>query len=118
MLIDLHKEAGDHKKAIEYSREALTLAEVLLEKDRDVEKNNKRKTNNQLKLARDHGELGYNLINLKDDDESILKEASECFKEAQKHYKEILFSEPKNKKAQEGIQWTLDILSQIPKNSS
>ena len=118
MLIDLHKEAGDHKKAIEYSREALTLAEVLLEKDRDVEKNNKRKTNNQLKLARDHGVLGYNLINLKDDDESTLKEASECFKEAQKHYKEILFSEPKNKKAQEGIQWTLDILSQIPKNSS
>ena len=72
MLIDLHKEAGDHKKAIEYSREALTLAEILLEKDRDVEKNNKRKTNNQLKLGRDHGVFGYNLISLKDDDEAML----------------------------------------------
>ena len=85
MLAELHKEAGDNKKTIEYSREALTLAEILLEKDRDIENNNKKKTKHLLKIARDHGLLGWNLVNL--EDESELSEASECFKESQKHYK-------------------------------
>ncbi len=115
MLAELHKEAGDNKKTIEYSREALNLAEILLEKDRDVENNNKKKTKHLLKIARDHGLLGWNLVNLKDDSE--LSEASECFKESQKHYKEILSYEPENKDAQQGLQWSIDCLSQIPKDS-
>ena len=116
-LAQLHEKPGDSEKTIEYSREALSLSEVLLETDKDVEKNNSFKIKHLLSVARDYGLLGRNLANLKD--QLNLDEAIECIKKSQIKYKEALEENPSNENALKGYEWATDFLSKrIPKKTS
>lgn len=116
-LAQLHEMPGDTEKTIAYSREALSLSEVLLETDRDVENDNSFKIKNLLSVARDYGLLGRYLANLKD--QFNLDEATECIKKSQIKYKEALDENPSNKNALKGYEWATDFLSKsIPKKTS
>ena len=116
-LAQLHEKPGDTEKTIEYSREALSLSEVLLETDKDLENDNSFKITHLLSVARDYGLLGRNLANLKD--QFNLDEATECIKKSQIKYKEALDENPSNENALKGYEWATDFLSKrIPKKPS
>ena len=116
-LAQLHEKPGDTEKTIEYSREALSLSEVLLETDKDLENDNSFKITHLLSVARDYGLLGRNLANLKD--QFNLDEATECIKKSQIKYKEALDENPSNENALKGYEWAKDFLSKrIPKKTS
>ena len=111
-LADLHKEAGDTGKSVELSREAVHHIKNLLDKDLDVENNNRKKNHYRVMIARDYGKLGWHLANT-GEEEDIL-EAKSSFETAQDYYQQILDIEPANDDAKRWLQWAKDCIEQLP----
>ncbi|MDG1855054.1 MAG: protein kinase [Verrucomicrobiales bacterium] len=111
-LADLHKEAGDTEKSVEFSREAVHHIKNLLDKDIDVENGNTKKNHYREIIARDYGKLGWHLANTGEEDD--ITEARSSFKTAQDYYQQILDIEPTNDDAKRWLQWAKDCLDQLP----
>ncbi|MEC9036336.1 MAG: protein kinase [Verrucomicrobiota bacterium] len=111
-LADLHKKAGDTEKSVQLSREAVRHIKNLLEKDLDVENNNRKKNNYREMIAKDYGKLGWHLANTGEEED--IPEAKESFKTAQDYYQQILDIEPANDDAKRWLQWAKDCLAELP----
>ena len=111
-LAELHLEAGDKDKTIALSREAVTLMENLLNKDRDIENNNSQRTYYRERSARFYGLLGWHLGRI--GNKSDTAEARKSFKTAQDYYQQILDLDPVNDGAKRGLEWAKESLIQLP----
>ncbi|MDE0571272.1 MAG: hypothetical protein OSB44_11360 [Verrucomicrobiales bacterium] len=110
-LADLHKEAGDTGKSADLSREAVHHIKNLLDKDLDVENDNKKKNKYRVMIARDYGKLGWHLANTGEEED--IPEAKSSFETAQDYYQQILDIEPTNDDAKRWLQWAKDCLEQL-----
>ena len=111
-LADLHKEAGDKDKTVEFSRQTVLHVKNLLTKDIDVENDNNKKNHYRQMLARDYGKLGWHLAST--GEEKDIPEAKTSFKTAQDYYQQILDIDPTNDDAKEWLQWSKDCLEELP----
>lgn len=110
-LADLHKEAGDTGKSADLSREAVHHIKNLLDKDLDVENDNRKKNKYRVMIARDYGKLGWHLANTGEEED--IPEAKSSFETAQDYYQQILDIEPTNDDAKRWLQWAKDCLEQL-----
>ena len=110
-LAALYKKDGYLGKSAELSRETVHHIKNLLDKDLDVENNNKKKNHYREILARDYGVLGWHLANTGEDDD--IPEAKESFEAAQTYYKQILDIEPANENAETMLEWSRVCLERL-----